>query len=99
MLSADRAEKMKHFLKAWQFHILSWKYDLRNIFSLVFFFSSFPPFFPLSSLSVLENTNDYCATDRSKRKTLSGMIPKASVSEEEGGEKAVAVTVVVERHI
>ena len=98
MLSADRAEKMKQFLKALQFHILSWKYELRNIFSLVFFFF-LSSFFPLSPLSVLENTNDYCATDRSKRKTLSGMIPKASVSEEEGGEKAVAVTVVVERHI
>jgi len=50
-------------------------------------------------LSVLENTNDYCATDRSKRKTLAGMRPKARVSEEEGGEKAVAVTAVVKRHI
>ena len=46
MLSADRAEKMKHFLKALQFHILSWKYDLRNIFSLVFFFLPFLLFSP-----------------------------------------------------
>ena len=60
---------------------------------------SFLFFFPLSPLSVLENTNDYCATDRSKRKTLAGMRPKARVSEEEGGEKAVAVTAVVKRHI
>ena len=73
---------------------MSW--ETFSVLSFFFFLSSF---FPLSPLSVLENTNDYCATDRSKRKTLSGMIPKASVSEEEGGEKAVAVTVVVERHI